>query len=258
MVKSYYISYYEQGRRLVQGQVDIFYSPTGAGGSERQLLLLAGRLDQTIFDISIITSVCRIKIPPSLSVHVLPKKVGLDLAFLSRLRSTIRQLKPHILHTISTQANIWGLLATLTERPPVVVASIRGRERGLNRWHYRSAMLLYPRLDRLVANSSSLAKLAVERFAIHQQGLVIIPNGVDTTEFHPPHSKKERKVETLLTPKNSDAVVGWVGNIRQEKGFAQLVKIASLVAASLPKVKFLVVGKGPDFFLAHRSVKRLS
>ena len=226
------------------------------GGSERQLLLLVGHLDQTIFDISIITLVCRIKIPPSISVHVLPKKVGWDLTFLPRLRSTIRRLKPHILHTISTQANIWGLLATLIERPPVVVASVRGRERGLNRWHYRLARMLYSRLDRLVVNSPSLAKLAVERFTIHQQRLVIIPNGVDTTKFHPPRSKKEQEVETILTPKSSGAIVGWVGNMRQEKGFAQLVKIAGLVAASLPRVKFLVIGKGPDFFLAHRSVKK--
>ena len=226
------------------------------GGSERQLLLLVGHLDQSIFDISIITLVCRIKIPPSISVHVLPKKVGLDLTFLPRLCSTIRQLKPHILHTISTQANIWGLLATLIERPPVVVASVRGRERGLNRWHYRLARMLYSRLDRLVVNSPSLAKLAVERFTIHEQRLVFIPNGADTTEFHPPHSKKEQEVETILTPKSSGAIVGWVGNMRQEKGFAQLVKIAGLVTTSLPRVKFLVVGKGPDFFLAHRSVKK--
>jgi glycosyltransferase involved in cell wall biosynthesis len=226
------------------------------GGSERQLLLLAGRLNQDIFEISIITSVRKLKVPPQISVQVIPKKLGWDPVFLLRLRSAIRQLQPHILHTISTQASIWGLMATLAQRPAVLVASLRGREMGLTTWHYRLANFLYPRLDRLIVNSSSLAKLAMERFSLRQPRLVTIPNGVDTREFHPPRSKQVPEVGTIPPRTNSNPIIGWVGNIRREKGFDKLVQIAGSVTPSLPRAKFLVVGKGPDFFLAHRWVKK--
>lgn len=235
-------------------QVTFFIPQLEVGGSEGQLLLLADRLNTSVFQASIITFKCTVEVSHHIHLRVLAKRVGVDITFLPRLLSALRELQPHILHTVSSTANIWGLAATLFNKPAVTLGAIRGREWGLSGWHYRLGRMLYRRLDRMIVNSPTLKPLVAGRYGLPPERIIFIPNGIETDRFRP-LVENERKDGNLKELRGADCVVGWVGNIRPEKGFAHLVAIADLVVASRSGVKFLVVGGGPDFEVARRMVK---
>jgi glycosyltransferase involved in cell wall biosynthesis len=84
--------------------------------------------------------------------------------------------------------------------------------------------------------------------------IYLIPNGIDSEIFSP-----QPKNEDLMNKLNftfEDLIVGFSGQITEEKGLDTLVYAAKLLTKNNKKIKFLIIGDGPDRKKIESLVKR--
>jgi glycosyltransferase involved in cell wall biosynthesis len=89
---------------------------------------------------------------------------------------------------------------------------------------------------------SKAASQRFDGFALAQEKVAIIPNGVDLTEFVP--QQPDRRVKEEFNVEEEGILVGTLGQLIPGKGQEVLLKAASLVLKKIPKVKFMIVGEG--------------
>ena len=100
--------------------------------------------------------------------------------------------------------------------------------------------LLTRRADGLIAVSRSCA----EESAGFPGPVRVIPNGVDTAEFRPKPSERERlRAELGFT--GEDVVLGYVGRLHTTKGIPMLLDVFEQLRRENSRLKLLVVGPGP-------------
>jgi glycosyltransferase involved in cell wall biosynthesis len=88
--------------------------------------------------------------------------------------------------------------------------------------------------DAIISDCAATKQVLVERYAVPEEKITVIPCGVDTDRFRPLHRPKER--HCLL----------YVGRIATRKGIEFLIRSMPLVVARLPDARLLVGGKGAE------------
>ncbi len=215
-----------------------------AGGAERNLATLAAGLDRARFDVAVASLMPPGRIGGELAAKGVPV---LDLGMthranvfaFCRLVRWLKRTRPDILHTWLFHANVLGRLAAKLAGVPHVVSSIRVAEP--RRWHLALDRLTAGRAEVILVNSPSLQDYAAEH-GIPRKKLRVIPNAVDLARFTAaPHAKRE-------TP-----VALFVGRLSPQKGLDVLLR----AAARVPRVRFRVVGDGPDRGALERLAREL-
>lgn len=107
--------------------------------------------------------------------------------------------------------------------------------RALTKWVVRRA-------DRLLTVSKDLAAVAVDEFGATSAHTAVIPNGCDTSIFHP-GSRNEARARLRFAP--SGPVVLFVGRLVREKGLVELVHAAKLLGGARSGLRLVLVGDGP-------------
>lgn len=101
--------------------------------------------------------------------------------------------------------------------------------------------------DRVVCVSRAIAELVKRREGVPPERVTVIHNGID-----PPASAERGTVRELrrrLGITDEERVVGMVANYeRPVKGMDRLLEAVPLVLAEEPGVRFVIVGRGPDFY----------
>lgn len=107
---------------------------------------------------------------------------------------------------------------------------------------FRIALLpfLYFLPHKVVGSSEAVGRYYLGNSSLARRMTVLYPP-IDTPKFYSDKNVKEYRREFGLKP--GDKVIGIVGNINPDKGYEYFLPAAKLVKQSLPKVKFLVVGK---------------
>lgn len=100
--------------------------------------------------------------------------------------------------------------------------------------------LLARRADGLIAVSQSCA----EESAGFPGAIRVIPNGVDTTEFRPAPSERQR-LRSELGFGDSDIVLGFVGRLHTTKGIPLLLEVFEQLRREDSRLKLLLAGPGP-------------
>ncbi|MCJ7822788.1 MAG: glycosyltransferase family 4 protein [Armatimonadetes bacterium] len=165
-----------------------------------------------------------------------------------RVARVISDLKVQIVHTHSFRAGLIGalslplagtgrLVATLHNYPPGA-DGMRTRRRG-ERWALgllcRSACRLITVCDALRRDLLALRpELAAKT--------VVIPNGIDT-QAPPPRDPAETR--SALGIPDGAPLVGMVARLAPQKGVADFMRAARVVADGAPSARFVVVGDGP-------------
>lgn len=105
--------------------------------------------------------------------------------------------------------------------------------------------LLFPFLhflpDKVVVSAKAVKSYYFGEESAHTNDVTILYPPVDTNKFHPNYNAEEYRIEFGL--KESDKVVGIVGNINPAKGYEYFFHATKLIKESFPQVKFLIVGK---------------
>jgi glycosyltransferase involved in cell wall biosynthesis len=172
---------------------------------------------------------------------------GHDLAAVAELFALFRRLRPDIVHTHNPKPGVYGRLAARAAGVPLVVNTQHGlyaqpRDRLARRGPvYGLERLAAACSDvELVQNPEDLETLA--RLAVSRSKLRLLGNGVDLERFRPQPDVVRKEVRLELGVDDDQVVVGAVGRLVWEKGYAELFAAARRLLARRRDVVVVVAG----------------
>ena len=174
-------------------------------------------------------------------VH-LKKRGRIDLGLVRDLVRLIRAERIDVVQTFLIGANLWGRLAALIARVPVVIASERNVDvweeplkRGLGR------LLLALGTDRIVANAEAVRSYLIDRGAAPKR-VVTIRNGVDMERFA--GALDVASLRRSLRLAVDDQVAAVVARLEPQKGHAIVLEAVAQLRDRFPRLRYLFVGGG--------------
>ncbi|MGQ9687979.1 MAG: glycosyltransferase [Desulfobaccales bacterium] len=206
------------------------------GGTQRQALELARRLDRGRFQVEIWVLRAGDDLAP------VAQKWGIPVVWLARsgwvgpqsllgLGRRLWQAPPDLLMLLTVIPNIWGRLWGRLARVPRIVGNCRG---GAAPWRQHERCL-WPLAHHILCNASILKDLLVSRYGVPAQRLTVVPNGVDTDFFQPPPDGRPPGPPVLLS----------VARLVPDKDHDTLLAAFARVRGSHPEAELWLVGNGP-------------
>lgn len=216
-------------------------------GAEKQVCLLAAGLPRDRFESHVVLLTRGGPRTAELDAAGVPwtlvgKRGKLDPRGLLRLRRTLRQLAPDVLHCWLFAANSYGRFVGHCLRIPVLIAG----ERCVDPWktarHYWIDKALAKVSDAIVTNSSAVRDFYTRR-DIPPQLFEIIPNGI------PPHSpsalsRSEACRRLGIAPQQY--LIAAVGRLAPQKRYRDLIWAAELLGVVHPQAVLVIFGEGPQ------------
>ena len=215
------------------------------GGTEQQLLEFVRRVPRARYAPLVCcfrygrkaAEIAQLGIPV---VH-LPKRRRFDAGVIRRLASLMRRERVGIVHTFLIGANLWGRLAALIARVPVIVAS----ERNVDVWEELPKRYIGKFLarftDRIVANAEAVRSYLIAR-GVESKRVVTIRNGVDLGRFETPIDVG--RVRSSLGVAPDDVLAAVVARLEPQKGHDTVVDAAARLRERCPRLRFVFVGGG--------------
>ncbi len=218
------------------------------GGTQRYAIHLLKNLDRTLFSPELWVLRGGDGLVP------LARETGVDITWLSQasevgpkaifslLVRLIRQ-RPPLLYTLTVVPNIWGRIFGKITGLPAIVSGYRAlRPKQYERW-------LWPISRRIICNAQALKKTMIQNLGVKPERIAVIPNGVDTSCFHP-NPKRRSPEPTVL----------YIGRLVNDKDPMTLLEAFSLVVEKLPKARLDMVGDGglkdkAEAFIRSRSLE---
>ncbi len=224
------------------------------GGAERQLVLLARGLRQRGHDVAVavfypggpLEVELRESAVPVISLH---KRGRWDvLRFLARLVHTVLHERPDVLHSYISN------LVTVFVQPFLpsmkIVWGVRSSYMDFSRynWLFRASYALACRLSRsadlIIANSHAGRQCHVAS-GYPEEKMVVIPNGIDTTQFFP-NSDARGRIRAEWGVLREEELIGLVGRLDPMKDHETFFQAALLLLQARRTARFVCVGDGPS------------
>lgn len=228
------------------------------GGSQRQIVQLALGLKERGIECVVLYF-----IKPSFLVDRLhaagiqtlrvDKRRRVDPGFVWKLRQTIRQWAPDVLHCYSFTAELWGAIATrllpAAERP-TLITSVRGTYEWYSANQWRMKHWASQRSQGIISNSREGAEYAARQMGLPMSRFSIVHNGVEVPEPAADAVAALRKEYTAATPNGQadapfETLLLFVGRLVEHKNLPRLLDAFARVATERPHVRLLLVGGGP-------------
>ena len=115
--------------------------------------------------------------------------------------------------------------------------------------HYNYLMKkIQNKVDLFIAVSKATKRKLIENAGIQEDRIKVLYNFVDLERFNPEILKKynRNKEREKLGIEKNDFVVGFAGRLVKRKGWEEFIKSAKIISEKNTKIKFLIVGSGPD------------
>lgn len=169
-----------------------------------------------------------------------------DARALAELYRLFRRLHPDIVHTHNPKPGVYGRIAARLARVPLVVNTQHGLyAQPQDRLARRLPVYALERVAaafshaELVQNEEDAATLL--RLRVPARRVQVLGNGIDLTRFRPdPAVRAEVRAELGID--DGTTVVGAVGRLVWEKGYAELLQAARAILATREDVAFVVAG----------------
>lgn len=173
--------------------------------------------------------------------------LGQDAAAAAELFRLFQRLRPDIVHTHNPKPGVYGRMAARAARVPLVVNTQHGLyAQPTDRPARRLPVYALERLAaacsdiELVQNPEDLETLA--RLGVPRRKLRLLGNGVDLDRFQPQPAEVRNEMRTELGLDGDHVVVGAVGRLVWEKGYAELFAAAKRLLALRSNLVFVVAG----------------
>lgn len=180
-----------------------------------------------------------------------------DVLAIGELTRLFRELQPDIVHTHNPKPGLYGRVAARLAQVPVVVNTVHGLyATPEDSWKKRAVVYSLERLAatcsdaELVQNPEDVVTL---RKVLREPAskLVLLGNGIDLDRFTPVGSDDDAdrirsKVRAELGVLDDTVVVGAVGRLVLEKGYAELFEAWQSVRTRHPDSVLVVVGPDDD------------
>jgi glycosyltransferase involved in cell wall biosynthesis len=221
-------------------------------GAEKQLTLLATHLPRDEFDVRVFALTRGGPYEHALRdagipCEIIGKRAKFDPLGLWRLRTALRRWQPDVLHTWLFAANAYGRLASGKSPPWKIVVSERCVDSWKAGWQLRVDRWLLPRTSLMVGNSQAVADF-YRGHGVPDRLLRTVPNGIELPEL--PSVDDRNRLRSEVRQEfgwSSDAeLVVQVGRLAPQKRVRDLLWATELLRVLRDKVRFLVVGDGPE------------
>lgn len=225
------------------------------GGAERQVIELASGLHRRGIKVVVITfydggALAGDLVSAGVSRISLAKRGRWDLVgFAFRLVSTLRELRPTVLYSFLTTANILATMSKPWLRGAHVIWGLRASNLDLSNYDAvsRTAQHLEAKLawfaDLVIANSEAGRRDALS-LGFPARSVVVVHNGIDTERFRH-DAEGRRRVRAEWGVADRERLVGLVARLDPMKDHANFLQAASAVSAKFSGVRFVCVGDGP-------------
>lgn len=222
-------------RRIVFVMEDLCF-----GGTQRQTLQIARRLDRNTFDPVLLTLTGETDLDAEaresgLEVVHMGGTREVDLLFFVRLLHRLHNLKPDIIVPCTALPNIWARLwgrwLGFAERRAIAVV---GTDRGGGALVRQYEKWLWNLCDHMICNSTELLD-GLMALGVPSDRVTYIPNGVDTFRFAPATPEPAARAPHVVC----------VARLCEDKDHATLIRAFSTVFAACPRARLTMVGDGP-------------
>jgi L-malate glycosyltransferase len=213
------------------------------GGTEGQFVEVACRVDRRRFDVRL--SCVRPEGPlrarldaAGLSVFRTGKgsfRPARYVAALLPLVAYLRRNDIRLVHSFGFYSNLLAVPAARLAGGCAAIASQRDLGNLRSAVQTRVHARVLRSADRVLVNSPAVEE-ALLSSGIPRSRIVVVPNGVDLSRFHPPVANGAAA--------NRAVTVATLGNLRPEKGIADFVEAAALIRRRHPSCRFVVWGEG--------------
>jgi glycosyltransferase involved in cell wall biosynthesis len=173
--------------------------------------------------------------------------LGHDAAAPAELYRLFRRLRPDIVHTHNPKPGVYGRMAARAARIPLVVNTQHGLyAQPADRTARRLPVYALERLAaacsdvELIQNPEDLETLA--RLRVPRRKLRLLGNGVDLDRFCPQPPEVRKAIRAELEIDDDQVVVGAVGRLVWEKGYAELFAAAKRLLARRHDLVVVVAG----------------
>lgn len=171
------------------------------------------------------------------------KASGLQPRLALQIAKLVRQEKIDIIHTHNPGPHLYGALAGVISRRPVV-HSKHGRNYPGNKrkvWLNRIASALSRRIVAVSADARAVC-MEIEKTPDHK--VITILNGIDTNRYHPAAEKKAGLRESWAIPSGT-LLIGIVARLSSEKNHALLLEACALLKQRRLTFELAIIGDGP-------------
>ena len=204
---------------------------TGPGGAETVFIDLITHLPRDKYRAIVVIrgkgwvyeELCRRGITPVL----LDAKGSFNWRYLKALVSLIRRENVDIIQSHLLGSNVYSALAGILSRTPVIATfhgavDVAERERFLS---IKFAAINYGAAG-IIAVSKDLRDNIAKRTSLSADKIKVIYNGIDTADFQ---RKKRDDMRQKFGWRETDIIIGSLGNIRPAKAYDVLLETASLL-----------------------------
>lgn len=217
------------------------------GGTQRQTLELAKRLDRTrftprIWTLSGRTDLDAVATESNIPVQYLGSTVYPSPLFPFPLLKKLFSDGPDVLVACTALPNIWGRIMGRLARVPAIVGTCRGGG-ALVRQH---EAVLWRLCHHMVCNSMPLYTQLCN-MGMPSGRVTYIPNGVDVENFVPGSTPLRHREPLILS----------VGRLVSDKDHMTLLRAFARVLENFPSAKLRIVGDGPQEFTLRRVIEGL-
>ncbi len=170
-----------------------------------------------------------------------------DLRSLLQLFRCFRSERFDVVHTHTPKAGLLGPIAAKMAGVPIVVHTIHGLlyHDALPLWKWLFFWILEKTTalfsDHLLSQSREDVSAAIRTWLCRKRKISYLGNGIDVSHFSPQSSRPDQKPEELDVA-GKRVVVGSVGRLVYEKGFAELFQAAEALAGKYEELEFVIVG----------------
>lgn len=236
-------------------KIALFIPTLALGGSERQLVELARGLDQSRWDVLVLTMYSQgallnetTAIP---GVRVVSFEKSNSLIFLWVLMKKIQEEKTDILFSYLSTAQLYAVFVKILNPKIKLIFRIGDSIKAKEYSRFKNIMInaalnLFRNVpDFYIFNSQ--AGQASKSLPMALGKTKIVHNGVDTKKFQPSHILRE-KTRKILGIAEETILVGLLGNFTFYKGHKTFIQAANIVRKSNKNVHFLTIGNHDTVF----------
>lgn len=218
------------------------------GGTQRQTLELARRLDPERFQVEIWVLAAGEHLTPLAARHGIPvirlgRRQQVGPAALARLGWRLQNQNLDVLMPLTVVPNIWGRMLGRLAKVPLIIGNCRGGGAPKQQYERR----LWPLAHHIVCNSHAIQRVLTDSCGVPAARLTTILNGVDTDYFRPPESPAAGPPRVLS-----------VARMVPEKDHDTLLAAFHLTVKAHPEAELWLVGDGPRLAATRESAQRLS
>jgi glycosyltransferase involved in cell wall biosynthesis len=218
------------------------------GGAEKQLVMLASRLDPNEFETTVI--VLTRSGPLESELHVagvrcilIGKKHTFDPKAWRRLVRELQALQPDIVHTWLFAANAYGRSAARWAGIKCILASERSVDPWKGTWQLAIDRWMARSTSGITTNSQGVVDFYSQR-GIDRKLFEVIPNGIAPRNTAKEISRSEAYSRLGIDP--SRRLILSIGRLWPQKGYKDLIWSAEMLRVLRGDTSYAILGEGPE------------